>query len=89
MVDAASTEGRDPIADIYAINKELEAYNADIAHRPQVIAANKTDAISIQEDGEDPVANVFAQNLNPRELKYYPISAVSGQGTFRTLVLCK
>ena len=40
LVDAASTEGRDPIADIYAINKELEAYNADIAHRPQVIAAN-------------------------------------------------
>lgn len=34
LVDAASTEGRDPIADIYAINKELEAYNADIAHRP-------------------------------------------------------
>lgn len=28
LVDAASTEGRDPIADIYAINKELEAYNA-------------------------------------------------------------
>ena len=25
MVDAASTEGRDPIADIYAINKELSA----------------------------------------------------------------
>ena len=45
LVDAASTEGRDPIADIYAINKELEAYNADIAHRPQVIAANKIDAI--------------------------------------------
>ena len=25
MVDAASTEGRDPVADIYAINEELEA----------------------------------------------------------------
>ena len=45
IVDAASTEGRDPIEDIYAINKELEAYNADIAKRPQVIAANKMDAI--------------------------------------------
>ena len=27
IVDAASTEGRDPIDDIYKINKELEAYN--------------------------------------------------------------
>ena len=33
MVDAASTEGRDPIADIYAINKELEAYNPDLAKK--------------------------------------------------------
>ena len=38
IVDAASTEGRDPIEDIYKINKELEAYNPEIASRPQVIA---------------------------------------------------
>ena len=44
MVDAASTEGRDPVDDIHKINKELEAYNPDIAARPQVIAANKIDA---------------------------------------------
>ncbi len=31
MVDAASTEGRDPVADIYAINEELENYNPEIA----------------------------------------------------------
>ena len=52
LVDAASTEGRDPIADIYAINKELEAYNADLAHRPQVIAANKIDAIYAGNDDQ-------------------------------------
>ena len=40
IVDAASVEGRDPIEDIYKINKELEAYNPEIATRPQVIAAN-------------------------------------------------
>lgn len=45
MVDAASTEGRDPIDDIYKINAELKAYNEEIAARPQVIAANKVDAI--------------------------------------------
>ena len=41
MVDAASTEGRDPVDDVYKINAELKAYNAEIAARPQVIAANK------------------------------------------------
>ena len=37
MVDAASTEGRDPLEDIKTIQKELEAYNPQIAARPQVI----------------------------------------------------
>ena len=45
VVDAASTEGRDPVEDIRAINKELKAYNPELEHRPQVIAANKIDAI--------------------------------------------
>ena len=40
--------------DIYKINAELEAYNPEIAARPQVIAANKTDADLYGED-EDPV----------------------------------
>lgn len=78
LVDAASTEGRDPIADIYAINKELEAYNADIAHRPQVIAANKIDAI-YAEEGEDPIAKI-REEFEPKGIKVFPISAVSGQG---------
>lgn len=34
VVDAAGTEGRDPVDDIYKINNELKAYNADIANRP-------------------------------------------------------
>ena len=37
IVDAASTEGRDPVADIYAINKELEAYNEEIRRSLQPI----------------------------------------------------
>ena len=78
LVDAASTEGRDPIADIYAINKELEAYNVDIAHRPQVIAAINIVAI-YAEEGEDPIAKIRAE-FEPKGIKVFPISAVSGQG---------
>jgi len=79
IVDAAGTEGRDPIEDIYAINKELEAYNADIAGRPQVIAANKIDAIYDDGTGNNPVSALKAE-FEPKGIKVYPISAVSGQG---------
>lgn len=77
VVDAASTEGRDPIADIYAINKELGAYNPELLKRPQIIAANKTDAI--YDDNENPVEKLKAE-FEPQGVKVYPISAVSGQG---------
>ncbi len=78
MVDAASTEGRDPIADIYAINKELEAYNPLLLARPQVIAANKTDAIYEGEEG-NPVDRL-KQEFEPKGIQVFPISAVSGTG---------
>ncbi|MCH5260881.1 MAG: GTPase ObgE [Lachnospiraceae bacterium] len=76
IVDAASTEGRDPIEDIYAINKELEAYNAEIAHRPQIIVANKIDMIY---GDDDPVAKIKAE-FEPRGIPVYAISAITGQG---------
>lgn len=76
IVDAASTEGRDPIEDIYAINKELEAYNAEIAHRPQIIVANKIDMIY---GDDDPVAKIKAE-FEPKGIPVYAISAITGQG---------
>ena len=79
IVDAASTEGRDPIDDIYKINKELEAYNPEIAARPQVIAANKIDCIYTEDGEESPVDKLKAE-FEPKGIQVYPISAVSGQG---------
>lgn len=76
IVDAASTEGRDPIADIYAINKELDSYNPAIATRPQVIAANKTDMLY----GDDDAIELIRQEFEPKGIRVFPVSAVSGQG---------
>ena len=77
IVDAAGTEGRNPIEDIYAINKELMAYNPDIAKRPQVIAANKIDAIY---DEENNPVDAIKKEFEPKGIAVYPISAVSGKG---------
>ena len=78
IVDAAGTEGRDPVEDIYTINRELESYNAEIGKRPQVIAANKMDAVCSVEDS-DPLAALKAE-FEPKGISVYPISAISGQG---------
>ncbi len=87
VVDAASTEGRDPIEDIRTINAELEAYNPELLKRPQVIAANKVDAVYMpdgQEEGDgetdgDPI-RLLKEALEPQGIRVFAISAVSGQG---------
>ena len=82
IVDAAGTEGRDPVEDIYAINRELESYNAEIGKRPQVIAANKMDAVCSVEES-DPLA-ALKQNLSRREFPCipYPPSAARDLRSF-------
>ena len=77
VVDAAGTEGRDPVADIKAINAELEAYNPELLDRPQLIAANKIDAIYDEEDS--PISRL-KEEFESQGINVYPISGVSGQG---------
>lgn len=77
IVDAASVEGRDPVDDIKKINLELAAYDAELAKRPQVIAANKIDAIYTED--EDPVERL-RREFEPQGMTVFGISAVTGQG---------
>ncbi len=76
LVDGASVEGRDPVEDIKTINEELSAYNMDLMSKPQIIVANKMDAVS-SEEKEAILAKLrkaFPDN------KIFVISAVSGEG---------
>ncbi|MCD8009887.1 MAG: GTPase ObgE [Lachnospiraceae bacterium] len=76
LVDAAGTEGRDPVEDVRAINRELANYNPELLKVPQVIAANKIDVIYGE---EDPIARL-REAFEPEGKKVFPISAVTGQG---------
>ncbi|HKL80752.1 MAG TPA: GTPase ObgE [Mobilitalea sp.] len=78
LVDAASTEGRDPIEDINLINSELASYNPELVNRPQVIAANKTDVFYGDEEAE--VIKKLKDTFEPKGILVFPISAVSGKG---------
>lgn len=87
VVDAASTEGRDPIEDINTINNELKAYNEELAKRPQVIAANKLDVLYGEE--EENAVKRLKDEFEPKGIKVFPISAVSGKGIKELLYYVK
>ena len=75
VVDAASTEGRDPVEDIKTIMNELKSYDESLLERPQRIAANKIDAIYDEENSQiERIKEAFP------DIKVFPISGVSGKG---------
>ena len=86
LVDAASVDGRDPVQDIYTINRELIKYHADMENRPQIIAANKTDLLFTEEGADDPV-EAIRREFEPQGIPVFPVSAATGKG-LRELLYC-
>lgn len=80
VVDVAGTEGRDPIEDYGVINTELEKFSAELSKKPQILVANKTDAVYVEEGTENPVDRMraFAET---KGLPFFAVSAVTGEGT--------
>lgn len=76
IVDISAFEGRDPIEGIKVINRELERYSPELATRPQIIVANKVDALD-RELVDIPAFEAFVKQQG-YELFY--ISAVTGEG---------
>jgi GTP-binding protein len=75
VVDVASTEGRNPKEDIQLILNELEAYNPKLLDKPQIIAANKIDAMF-----DDDNLNELKDHFEAKNIKVFPISGVTGSG---------
>ena len=74
MIDMSSTDGRNPYDDYVQINKELKAYNEQLAKRPQIIVANKMDL----PDGEAGL-ELFNEQLE-EPLDIIQISSITGEG---------
>lgn len=75
VLDVSGIEGRDPIEDFYTINKELESFSEELAKRPQIVAANKMDIPS----GEDNLTRL-CRELEDKGIKVFPISAATNRG---------
>ena len=81
VVDISCFEGRDPIEDVKAINTELERYSPELAQRPQIIIANKCDALD--EEVVDTQAFEDFVDENGWEMLY--VSAATGEGIDRMI----
>lgn len=77
VVDAASVEGRDPIADIEAITEELRSYSPQLAARPTIIVANKLDVLTPED--KEAVLKKLKDRFEP-DVPVLPISAATGEG---------
>lgn len=76
VVDISAAEGRDPVEDIKAIDRELSRYSAALAARPQIIVANKCDAL------DETAVNIpaFEAFVKERGEELFYVSAVTGKG---------
>ena len=77
MVDGASVEGRDPVEDIQKINEELARYSKKLAEKPQIIAVNKMDLFT---EEEQEIAVSLVKDSVPTDTPVFPISVATGMG---------
>ena len=75
FLDISGIEGRNPVEDFYAINKELKKYSEKLSERKQIIVANKID---IAED--DTLLKEVEKLAKKEKLEFYKISGATGEG---------
>ncbi len=75
VVDVSSASGRDPVQDLDTVRRELELYRPELAEKPQIVAANKIDALDDPERAEAVVRHGTGLGL-----PCFKVSAVTGTG---------
>ena len=76
IVDVSGSEGRDPVEDFITINNELSQYSPELARRPMIVVANKTD---ILQDPEN--LTRLREYTDSLGLPLYEMSAAIHKGT--------
>jgi len=76
LVDVSGASGRDAVEDFETIRRELELYNPDLLAKPQLVVANKIDALDDPKRVTD-----LEKRAKKLKLKFFTMSAVTGEGT--------
>lgn len=74
LVHVIDGTARDPLKDFESVNKEMELFNPELAHKPQVIAVNKMDTPEAKRQWEE-----TRRALEQTGLPIFPISAATGE----------
>ena len=75
FLDVSGQEGRNPVEDFYAINKELKKYSEKLSTRKQIIVANKIDVMQ-----DDTLLKEVEKLSKKEEMEMFKISAVTKDG---------
>jgi GTP-binding protein len=77
LVDVSGATGRNPVEDLDTVRNELALFQPTLAAKPQIVVANKMDAVDLSND-DDIVA--LEQHASELGLPFLRVSGVSGQG---------
>lgn len=75
LLDAGGLSGRLPIEDFDVVNRELEAFDAQLAAKPQLVVANKIDLIADRSH-----LAALEQSLAARGVRLLAMSGATGEG---------
>jgi GTP-binding protein len=75
VVDVSGASGRSPTEDLRIVRNELERFRPELAGKPQVVAANKIDAVD-----DDARVQALARYARDLHLPFFRISAATGAG---------
>jgi GTP-binding protein len=84
VVDVSGATGRHPVEDLDVVRKELELFQPTLAAKPQIVVANKMDAVDLSNDDDIVALERRAAALG---LPFLRVSGVSGQGVPELLEL--
>jgi GTP-binding protein len=75
VVDISGASGRDPIDDFETVRQELRLFRPELAAKPQIVAANKIDAL-----GDEAALAKLEAHVAARALPFFAVSGATGRG---------
>ncbi|HQQ63148.1 MAG TPA: Obg family GTPase CgtA [Pseudomonadales bacterium] len=80
LVDVMPVDGSDPVANVRAIEKELQAFSPTLASRPRWLVLNKLDMVP-ENERVDFCKKLYKRLKITKKTPHFSIIAISGEGT--------
>jgi GTP-binding protein len=82
LVDVSGASGRDPVEDLNTVRQELALFQPELAAKPQLVAANKLDAVG---PDAEPTLKALERRARALKLPFFRISGATGAGVAELL----